>query len=163
MLEKLDLRDKIESRLNDEVIIIACDKTWGNKDNKEKVIFFNYDAKKVATVKTLSKRSYDACDKCWRTKVSLKEIKETLKDYKLEIVYFFNEVETAGIWMQEDDFYKNNQDINIVFTCQIREEKREKFIQNHVAKHGLTMIKDEVYTYNAECGIEQFYMYLKLA
>lgn len=163
MLEKLDLRDKVESRLNDEVIIIACDKTWGNKDNNEKVIFFNYDAKKVAAVKTLSSRKYDACDKCWKTTLKLSAIRDALKDYKLEIVYFFNEVETAAKWMQEDDFYKNNQDVNIVFTCQIREERREKFEQNHVIKHGLTMIKDEVYIYNAECGIEQFYMYLKLA
>lgn len=161
MLEKLDLRDKVESRLNDEVIIIACDKTWGNKDNNEKVIFFNYDAKKVAAVKTLSSRKYDACDKCWKTTLKLSAIRDALKDYKLEIVYFFRKEKIAAEFMH-DDFYKENQDINIVLTTAIKEEEKDGFIEDFLKPHGLTMIKDVEYTYE-EFNIEQAYTYLKLA
>lgn len=156
----LRLRNKVEARLNDEVIIIACDLTE-DKENIEKVIFFNYDAKKVAIVKTLSNRSYDADQKCWRTKSPLKSIKETLKDYKLEIVYFFRKEKIASEFMH-DDFYKENQDINIVLTTAIKEEEKDGFIEDFLKPHGLTMIKDVEYTFE-EFNVEQAYTYLKLA
>lgn len=156
----LRLRNKVESRLNDEVIIIACDLTE-DEENIEKVIFFNYDAEKVATVKTLSNRTYNADEKCWHSKSPLKSIKETLKDYKLEIVYFFSKAKMASEFMH-DDFYKENQDINIVFTTAIEDEEKDFFIENFLKPHGLTMIKDVEYTYE-EYNIEQAYSYLKLA
>lgn len=156
----LRLRDKVDSRLNDEVIIIACDLTE-DKENIKKVIFFNYDAEKVSVVKTLPNRTYNADQKCWESKSPLKSIKETLKDYKLEIVYFFRKEREAAEFMH-DDFYKENQDINIVLTTAIKEEEKDGFIEDFLKPHGLTMIKDVEYIYE-EFNIEQAYTYLKLA
>ena len=155
-MTNLRLRDKIESRLNNEAIIIACDKTQ-DVANKEKAIFFNYDAKKVSTVKSLEKRNYDADEKCWRTKMDLNSIKETL-NYQLEIVYFFRKIEQASEFINSNEYDEN---ITCVWTDAIKEEYKKDFIEEKLNPLGLTMLDEE---YNFEYfGIEQSYSILKRA
>ena len=158
----LTLRSIIKKRLNDDTIIIVRESEFFGKE-----FYFNYDAKKVSAVKTLSRREYNPKLKQWRTKAGVSEIKEKLQDYKLEFFFFLDEIEQAAKYMIEDDFYKRHQDIKFVLTKYIKEDEKDYFTEKYLKQYGLTVIKNdgltfEEYNINGK-HIEKKYLYLKLA
>ena len=155
-MTNLRLRDKVESNLTKQTIIIACDKTQ-DVSNKEKAIFFIYDADKVSTVKKLEKRWYDADEKCWRTKMDLSIIKENLKDYKTEVVYFFKKEKMASEFMYSEEY---SEDITCVLTSGIWEEDKEEFEEDFLKRYNLSIVRGQDYHYE-EFGFDKDYAILK--
>ncbi|WP_432631609.1 hypothetical protein [Brachyspira sp.] len=156
-MTRLTLREIIEERLNDDTIVIVRECEFFGKE-----IYFNYDAKKVSAVKTLSRREYCPAEKKWRSKSGVSEIKEKLQDYKLDFLFFFDKIEDASKYMIEDDFYMHHQDINFVLTTSIKEDEKDYFIEKFLKPHGLTIDETKKVAFE-DYSIEKEYICLKLA
>ena len=122
-MRDLLLRDLLEENLQDDEIVIFFDDDK-NAKVRVKEIFFKYDAKKVAAVKSLSSRKYDGVEKKWTSNNKLSVIKETLKDFNLKIVFCFDNMDRLVEYFN-DDFYKENEDAFICFNISVEKELKE--------------------------------------
>lgn len=78
-----------------------------NGRDEAKRISFKYDAELVSTVKKLSQRKYDACDRVWETTCSFTEIQEVLKDYEVEYTAVFYELQDALDFLDSKEYAEN--------------------------------------------------------
>ena len=126
-MRDLLLRDLLEENLQDDEIVIFFDDDK-NAKVRVKEIFFKYDAKKVAAVKSLSSRKYDGVEKKWTSDNKLSVIKETLKDFNLKIVFCFDDMDRLVEYFN-DDFYKENEDAFICFNISVGKELKENYVK----------------------------------